>query len=421
MRLSLKLAVLTALNILTAFAAQWIVITELGAGIETDALFAAMALPQMVLVVISGSLMHVLVPILSGENEQILIHDAWAFLILIAGLFSIIALVLYFSAGLWVPLTLPGFNESALNLTISLARIQIISIIFYAINGVQWAVYYARKQFLWAELITLLASVASLLIMAWAVPRLGVIAAAYINTFKIALQTIGLSPIMGKIQKPNLNSVSIKKAWSRIKPLLIGTTIYKADPLLDKFLLSTSTSGFLSLFHLGNQIYGAINQIIDKAISAPLAPEISRLHKLNEEKKIKEIIHTKLLLVFLICTGIILIGLQFGHVLLGLLIGHGNVNAHNVDQLWWILVWLSGMFLGASSGQICSSFFYAKGDTKTTVRVGIPTYLIYTILKIILYHQFGIKGLAIATSTYYMAEVFILLYLIEFKADKKNE
>lgn len=70
MKQTLQLGALSAANIGIAFLFQWYVITQLGPGLESDALFAGMTILQLGLAVISGSLMHVLLPILAGEHEN---------------------------------------------------------------------------------------------------------------------------------------------------------------------------------------------------------------------------------------------------------------------------------------------------------------------------------------------------------------
>jgi putative peptidoglycan lipid II flippase len=68
MKLNLALGTLAGANLVLSLVIQWYVVTRLGVGAATDALFAGMAVPQLVLAVVSGSLMHVLVPLLSGEG-----------------------------------------------------------------------------------------------------------------------------------------------------------------------------------------------------------------------------------------------------------------------------------------------------------------------------------------------------------------
>ncbi|MEJ7619098.1 MAG: hypothetical protein WKF30_19475 [Pyrinomonadaceae bacterium] len=59
---------------------QWYVVTRLGVGLETDALFAGMAIPQLILSVASSSLTHVLVPLLATtENETAFRRSGWDF------------------------------------------------------------------------------------------------------------------------------------------------------------------------------------------------------------------------------------------------------------------------------------------------------------------------------------------------------
>lgn len=415
MKQTVQLGALSAANIGVAFLFQWYALTQLGPGIATDALFAGMTIPLLVLSVISGSLMHVLVPILAGESEDRLRHDAWGMLVLVGGLFGVMAILLYVTAPWWIPITVPGFTEAGQALTIELTRIQLVGMVFTAINGVQWATYHARQQFVWAELAPILASALALLLLIWALPRFGVIAAAWISTLRMGLQTLLLTPGMGKPVRFDLRSSTIQQAWQRIKPLLLGTAYYKTDPLVDRFLLSSASSGSLSLYYLAQQIYGAASQVLNKAIATPLVPLLSKLHKEGNSDEFRRVYLRKLLQVSMI--GIVsLLGLGvFGQATLDLLVGNGNISADNVKELWWIMIWLAGMFLGGVTGQICSSSFYACGNTITPTRMSMITYTAYIPCKIIAFYFFNIVGLALATSIYYIINSLCQIYLLERK------
>lgn len=415
MKQQVQLAVLAAANIGITFLFQWYVLTHFGAGVETDALFAGMTLPQLVLAVISGSLMHVLVPILAGENENQLRHDTWGFLVLVGGLFGLLAIILYMSAPWWAPNTVPGFSAEGQALTIELTRIQIIGMVFAALNGVQWAAYHARQQFVWAEFTPILSSVMGLLLLIWLLPTYGVVAAAWIGTLRMGLQTVLLAPGMGKPVWPDLKSPAISAAWQRIKPLLLGTAYYKTDPLVDRLLLSTANSGSLSLYYLAQQIYGAATQVINKAIASPFVPLLSKLHKAGNMDELRRTYHRKMLQVGAISLiGLLILGL-FGQAMLNLLIGHGNVNANNIAELWWIMIWLGGMFVGSAVGQISSTSFYALGDTSTPTRVGIYSYTLYIPGKIVLFYSWGIMGLALATSIFLLVNLCFQIMLLRSK------
>ena len=406
---------MSAVSIGITFFFQWYVLIRLGPGVETDALFAGTTIPQLVLTVISGSLMHVLIPLLAGESEDQLRHDAWAFLVLVGGLFGLLGILLYIAAPWWVPLTVPGFSEAGKTLTVELTRIQLIGMVFTAINGVQWAAYHARQQFLWAEFTPILSSAFALLLLIWALPRFGVIAAAWIGTMRIGVQTLLLAPGMGIPVRPNLKNAAIQQAWKRIKPLLLGTAYYKTDPLVDRFLLSTASSGSLSLYYLAQQIYGAASQVLSKAITAPLVPVLSMLHKTGDRDGFRRVYYRKLLTMAIISIAGLLALVLIGHETLTLLLGHGNISTSNITQLWWIMIWLGGMFTGGAMGQVCSSSFYARGDTITPTRISMLSYTVYIPSKVFAFYFWGVVGLAIVTSVYYLVNLSFLLYLFTKK------
>ena len=101
--------------------------------------------------------------------------------------------------------------------------------------------------------------------------------------------------------------------------------------------------------------------------------------------------------------------------MLNLLVSYGNISADNMKQLWWILIWLGGVLIGGAVGQICASSFYACGDTTTPTHLSIFTYTIYIPGKIVAFNLWGVKGLAIVTSAYYLINLFLLFYLFKKK------
>jgi len=414
-KLSIQLGVLSAINIGISFFYQWYVLTQLGPGIETDALFAGLTIPQLMLTVITGSLMHVLVPLLAGEDALQVRRDAWGILILVSIFFSFFTIVLFFSACWWVPLALPGFTEAGKALTISLTRIQLIGVVFSAISSVQWAVYHAKQQFLWAEITPVFASITGFMFLVWALPVFGVVAAAWIAVLRTVLQVIFLFPGMGHPLRPDWNSSTIKEAWKRIKPLLLGTVYYKTEPLVDRFLLSWSGSGSLSLFFMAQRLYGAINQVCNKAIIAPLVPILGKHFKKKNFIELRSVYQRKLLVMLALgLVGLLLLGVA-GNQLLSLLLGYGHVSTADISSLWWIMIWLGGTLIGGLAGHVTSSTFYACGDTATPTKLSMVSYTIYVPLKIVAFYLWGIMGLAIVTSAYYLISLLLQLYFLEKK------
>ena len=413
MKQTLTLAVLAGANILLSLLFQWYVITQLGVGIETDALFAGMALPTLILSVVSTSLTHVLVPLLATENEVTFRQNAWGFFLGVSALFTILALALFATATYWVPWLVPGFSRPAQLLTVSLTRIQLVSMIFTASVSVLWSVYHARKQFIWVELSTVLSNLIALALIVKLLAIYGIAAAAFVIVLRTVLQVVWLLPGLGGWQWPQWNSTAMREAWRRIRPLLVGTSYYRTDPLVDRFLASMAPAGGLSLLYIGQQIYGVANVVAEKAIAAPMVPQLAIEAAANRWPAFRRIYQKRLLII----GGLTALGyailLIAGERILNLLIGHGGVTRDNVHLLWLIMVALIGFFIAGAMGQITSTTFYAMGDTRTPTRMSIVTYTLYVPAKVIGFMRYGLMGLAVVTSVYLFVNLMIQILLLE--------
>lgn len=382
---------------------------SLGVSQETDAFFAGMTIPQLILAVISSSLIHVLVPLFSGEDDIQIRQDTWTFLILISGFFATLALILATTAEWWVPLIVPGFNAETKMLTITLTRIQLLGMIFSAVNGVQWASYHAKRQFIWVESVPILTSLFGLGALTWALPRYGIIAAAWIASARLALQTLLLIPSLGRPVKPDFKRPKIRHAWRRIKPLLWGTSYYKTDQLINRFLLSGATGGSLSLYYLANQIYEAIGYVFDKAIVGPMAPVLSSLHKQGDFPTLQKLYSRKVGTTLALGLAGFIVLIVCGQQLLSLLLDYGRISRANVVDLWWIMLWLSGLMIGGMGTMVVNKTFYSLGETALPTKIASLTYTLQIPVKIGAYNQFGVAGLALAVTLYHLLKFCVLM------------
>jgi len=413
MKQTVTLALLAGANILVTLLFQWYVITQLGVGIETDALFAGMAVPQLILTVVSSSLTHVLVPLLATEDESTFRRDSWAFFFGVSAIFTLLALALFVTANFWVRWLVPGFSEPGRALTVSLTRIQLVSMIFIASVSVLWSVYHAKQKFIWVELSSLVSSVIALLLLVVLLPIYGVIGAALLLVLRAGLQVVSLLPGLGRWQWPDWNSTAMRTAWQRIRPLLLGTAYYRTDPLVDRYLASMAPPGGLSLLYIAQQIYGVANIVAEKAIAAPMVPMLAVRAKVKDWKNFRRIYQNRLLAV----GGLTLLGylilLLAGERILNLLIGHGGVTAANVHLLWSIMIALVGFFVAGAAGVVTSKTFYAMGDTKTPTKMSIVTYTLYIPAKVFGFYRYGLIGLAVVTTVYLFLNLMIQLLLLE--------
>lgn len=390
----------------------WYIVTRLGVGVETDAFFASSALPQLVFLLVSGLLAYILVPLLATEEEEAFQRDAWSFFLGVTLFFSLLAVALLATVQLWVPLLVSGFSPAGKALTVSLTRVQLISMVLNASIVVLWSIHHARQRFIWVEFSPVFVNLLGLLLLAWTLPRFGIKAAAWTIVFNNVLKLALLLPIMGRVRRPDWKSPAMMEAWRRLKPFLLGQ-LYRTDPLVDRFLTSLTAAGGLSLLYVGQQIYTVANQILNKAVSSPMAPRLAIEAKEKAWQSYRRIYRGQLLWMASLLMASALGLFAFGRPLLQLTIGHGGMTGENVRTLWLIMLALLGILASGTIGQITAVAFYAMGDTKTPTRLSIVTFLLYVPLKVIVFLHYGLIGLAVTTSLYFVTNFGLQLFILE--------
>lgn len=401
MKLFFSLGALASGNMLLWFGFQWYLISQLGAGAMTDAFFAAVTVPQLVLMVVTGSLTNVLIPYFSGETAARIARDTWRLAILVGGLFSLIAALLAITASWWVSVAFPGLDDATSAICAELTRIQLAAMVLIAVNGVFTASFNARKQFLLAELAPLLGTLIGLVLMVLTLKNYGVEAASWASLIRVALQTLILLPGIGALGGWDFGFSAYRAIWAKLQPLLLGSLYFKTDQLLDRYLSSFSAAGSLSLYYFAQQAYAAANQILAKAINTPMIPALSKLAKNQEWYPYRAIYRKKLIQMIGVTVFGFVVLLLGGKWILQLLAGHGAVSQENIDTLWWVMVALVGQLVGGNIGLVVNSAAYARGDTKTPTTIMSLAYTIGIVLKIAGFWMFGLIGLALATSIYY--------------------
>jgi putative peptidoglycan lipid II flippase len=400
MKRAIVLMIITGINIVAVFIYQWYILAVLGAGSQSDALFASMVLPQLILNVVSGSLSFVLVPMLATIDAHKFNGETSNFLAAFGILFCVVALLLFLTAQYWVPLTVPGFVISAKELTVSLARIQLIGMIFTGLGAVPTAAYQARHQFRYPASAATFASVLALGVLVIALPRYGVKAAAWGLSLRAFLQFAFQLPITLPLVRPDFGDKGFHNALVKLRPLILGTTYFKTDQLVDRVLVSMAPAGMLSLLHLSQQMYAAAAQVVATAIVAPTVPiqagNASRDDQGAFRRKMMLTLKVLLLLGALVFALIVFPGLY----VFKFMFGHGVLKQGEIRDLWLIMMALGGFWIAGLSGQILSVSFYAMSDTTTPTKIGAIGFTLGIGLKAVGFFLFGVLGVAIGSGLY---------------------
>ena len=408
MRLSGLLAVLSGIEILLGVVYQWHFLRRIGPGVETDAFYAGMMVPQLVLIVLTGSLSQVLVPLLAVQREEVFAQSIWTFLHGVGLTFGGLVVIAWLGAGWWVPLTVPGFSQAGAALTVHLVRIQLFGLVLGALSTVLWTAHQARRRFLWSVVSPLIASVIGLGVLWWGLPRFGVSAAAWAGVCRAGVYALLLLPGIGAFHWPRWRTPVTSEAWRRMRPLLSRSVYFKADVIVDRFLGSLAPAGALSLLTLARQVYTAGLGVMNKAVTAPAIPALAQLAERGAWPEFLRIRNGRVLWSTLLA-GVSFLGLLLvGRQMLSFFFSGSSFQPEEVHRTWGLLVVLSGVWVAGVASQVLAGALYAQGDTETPTRAGVISFTAGIALKVVGFYLLGIWGIAAGASLHYLLMAALL-------------
>lgn len=412
MKVSLVVGVISALRIALGALMQGFILASLGIGAQTDALLASAIVPTLAVVLIAPPLNQVLVPLFSSAPGPARNRDAWTSFVLLAASLAAIAAALAATASIWVAWITPGFSAEVQALTAQLTRIQLVGMVFSIPLSVVWSLHCARGRLVWAEAALLISTLIALVVLVDGLPRYGVQFAALTSTFKAVLDVALLAYILGRPRGFDLRSPLLLEAWRRVRYLIAGAAYFGTDSIVNQVLASYAPPGSLSAFLTSQQLYNVLSQLVHKSIAAPLMPLLARDAERGQWVEFRRAYLQRMLWAGLLALALIAGLLALGRFALGLLVGRGGITGDNVALLWQTMILLSGMCVGGLIGQVTVSALHTMGDTKTPTQLGALTYTLYIPLKVLAFGAFGLAGMSIATSLFYLANAagqFVLL------------
>lgn len=414
MRVNFALAVLAASQLVASLVGQLVILRLVGVSSTTDAYIAAQAVPVVLAAVVAASLQSVWLPRLArvAQDSPLLrqeqaIAQGQTFKVLVG-----ISVPLWLAAPWWVRLAFPGFEENQFVQVSSLVGPLLAAGVLNGQSILLTAGLRAQKRFLAPELVSLSGSLVMIVLLVWWIPRFGIAAAPWI-TLARATAVYGIQLAQAGLPSIDLgSSATSREVGHQLRPLIGGSLLFKTGPLVDRFWSSHAGGGAVTALNLAQLAVNSIASILERAILVPVIPEFARRLQHGDLPGIrgayfKALQHSAFAVVG-IGASLLAIYPAWNWLLLHLL----HVSADAAHTIWLACaLFLPGLFVSVS-GSAAVAVFYAFGETRVPVQIGVGGFIASLVFKGVLFQQFGILGIAAGTTLYLLLNMTVLHFAV---------
>lgn len=422
MRLNLSLGFLASLQLIASLGYQLIVLALLGAGPSTDAWVGAQAVPGVIFAifvgVVHGAWQGRLASCSDENGEWLRLQRTANGQVLLLCIPAFIALTS--TSKWWIDIVFIGFDAAQVDLASRLSFPLLAASVISIQCALATAALRGRDRFILCEVITLATNVASIAIVGMLIPVYGIEGAAWLTLARSIVIAIILFFLCGRPWPSLRFAIEDSASWFAARPLLAGGLIYKSGPLIDRIFASTSPVGGMTIFNFSQMGASAVGNVLERAITIPLAPKIARLAKDKEWALVASAVRTNLLRGLFVPIGaatcILVLSPWWVDIFQFLL----NLDVQQARESLRICLVFTLLLYPLSVGSTIVSSLYIIGETKTVARVGIVGFILSLLIKYISFKAAGLIGLAIGICLYHLMNFLVMVLILKLRLNQRS-
>lgn len=207
-----------------------------------------------------------------------------------------------------------------------------------------------------------------------------------------------------------------KKDIHLMRPIFFSSGIYKFSPLVDRYWVTQGGEGVVSLFTLVQSILSAASLVFEKVFNIPDYPSLAdHFYKNKQNSYLWDTVLKKLGINFMLILCSYLVFFLLSDLILSLMINVLSIEKSYQHQLSMMIMCLIGFVYASSSGNIITQAYGILGNTRIPSLINVYGFLLSIVFKSWAYIYFGLNGLLLAISLYYMGNLLTMLYFLKKK------
>ncbi|HZK17766.1 MAG TPA: murein biosynthesis integral membrane protein MurJ [Clostridia bacterium] len=420
-RATIVITLISVLSKILGFAREAVIASEFGATSATDAYLVVFNLAYMAYGLLSGALVAVVVPVLTGKLVRGEQHEVNRVFSTVGGIvFVIIALVAGLSvwkSHLIIGLFAPGFNEPVARLATQLAVIVLPSVVFMGLGSLFMGLLNTYNIFApsaFAGPVLNLTIIIAALTLGRVYGIHGLAFGVLMGSIALALVQVPFLKKTGFSYRPvlNMGNDSVKTIFKLMVPILLSSGIGQVNILIYYFFGSSLVEGSISALNYATKLVLLPQGIFVLAITTAVFPTLSRfVAEKAQDRFIETIIKgTKMISLMAIPAAVGLLILR--EPVIKLLFMRGAFDERALAMTSGILFFLAFGLIGQCLGPLFTRGFFAHQDTITPVKITIVAVALNAVLSFFLISRMQYMGLALSNTIISLLTPCLLAFIL---------
>jgi putative peptidoglycan lipid II flippase len=410
----------TALVKLCALAKEMAIAYQFGIGDEVDAFLVAFLVPQFAVSLIGGSLNAALIPtyiqVREQEGQLAAQRLLSSVMVVSIGFLVVLSIILALTASYILPLVASGFPAEKLSLTHSLYYVLLTTLVLSGLATIWGAILNAENRFALAAVVPMATSIMTILVVVMMAKQwgsyalvVGVVGGALIETSLLGWGLIRAG--VSLVPRWCGTSPAVKQVLGQYAPTVAAAFLMGGTTLVSQSMAAMLDPGTVSALGYGNKLTSLILGIGAMAVSTAVLPHFSRMVTSNDWQGLRHTLGTYTRMLLVISLPVTLALIYFSEPVVALFFQRGaftKADTYVVGQvqamyLLQIPLYLLIMLYVRLIAALKATYLMIWGNV-----INLSVCIVFTY---VLMHQFGVAGIALATSLMYLVS-FCFLWLV---------
>ncbi|HEV7179765.1 MAG TPA: murein biosynthesis integral membrane protein MurJ [Candidatus Baltobacteraceae bacterium] len=387
---------------------------------EMDTFLAAATIPTILFGVFNGALLSALVPTFSEYLAHREEAEAWRLANTVLNLLAVVltacAVVGFFTARWYVPLIAHGFPAPQMGVAIRMTRWLMPTIVAVSLSGVLAAMLNAYHRFRATALVGVAVNIITIACVLTFNHRLGIYALVIGTTLGLSAQMLVQLPSFLSIGKYrftiDLHHPGLKKIWTLLGPIVVGSAAGQIALFFDRFFASTLSPGYIAGMNYAVKLVNFPQQIFGAAIATVIFPLLAAQFARDNRRGVARSLVTGLRLVNFITIPAVCALIVLARPMVQTLFERGTFQAGATDLTAGLLPYAAVGLVALAANVVLTRCCFACKETAWPVTISVGAVIVNVLLSLVWLPTLGARGLLLANSLSQTMQAILLLMVV---------